>query len=393
MKRFCALTLALLLVTGTALAEDSGEINPEPFAEADNKSSFGAPDITSPSAILIERETGEVLFEKNADDPREPASVTKVMTMLLTVEAIESGRLSLDDIVTASEHAAGMGGTNIYLFAGERMSVRDMLKAVATNSANDCASALAEHLAGSESGFADKMNARAAELGMTNTHFSNASGLLDDTNHVTTARDIAVMSRELIRHDLIKQFTTIWTDSVRNGGFELANTNKLIRYYEGATGLKTGYTSRAGYCVSATAERGGVGFVAVVMGDKTSAERFESARLLLNYAFAGFTTVAAEPDEALRPIPVELGRQEYIQPVVSGRTRLLVRLEDAKNIERRAELTPRLKAPVNEGDVVGRLTLSANGKTLGEFPLVASQGSARLTWVHILGKILAFYFT
>ena len=270
--------------------------------------------ISAPSAVLMEKSTGSVLFAKDEHTPREPASVTKVMTLLLTMEAIDSGLLSYDDIVTGSAHASSMGGSQIWLKEGEQMTVRDLLKAVCVVSGNDAAVALGEHLAGSEDAFVDRMNKRAQELGMLDTHFVNATGL-PAAGHVTSAHDIAVMSRELIlNHPDLRQFTTIWMDSLRDGESMLVNTNKLIRFYDGATGLKTGSTDSAGYCLSATAERGGMELIAVVMNGKTSDERFADARALLDYGFATYTLVSVAPDAALAPLPVELASAPRYSP-------------------------------------------------------------------------------
>ena len=254
MKRVVCFALALLLLGhGRAWAE-----TPE-----------SALKLSAPSAVLMEKETGAVLYEKNAREPGFPASITKIMTMLLIIEAMESGALGEDDVVTASERAASFGGSCVYLEAGEQMSVRDMLKCIAVVSANDCAVAMAEHLCGTEEVFVQKMNERAKELGMQNTHFSNCTGLFDDGEHFTTAYDVALMSRELIRHEAVKAYTTIWMDSIRGGSFELSNTNKLVYWYPGCTGLKTRYTSTALFCLSATAERDGAEYIAVVMHAET----------------------------------------------------------------------------------------------------------------------------
>ena len=250
--------------------------------------------LAAPSSILMEKTTGEVLYEDNADKKLRPASVTKVMTLLLVMEALEDGRIGWDDMVTTSAAAAAKGGSQIYLEENEQLPLTEMLKSVVVSSANDCACALAEHIAGSEAAFVQRMNERAQELGMANTHFANCTGLDDgpDANeHLTTARDIAIMSRELLKHEKIKEYTTIWMDTVRNGEFGLSNTNKLVRFYDGTTGLKTGYTSGAGYCLSASAERGGMELIAVVMHCKTSPDRFESAKALLNYGFANYALV------------------------------------------------------------------------------------------------------
>ena len=275
----------------------------------------GAPTVDAAAAVLMEKETGAILYEQNAHDKLEPASVTKVMTLLLVLEAIDDGRLALDDMVTVSAHAASMGGSQVYLKEGEQMSVDDMLKAVAVVSGNDAAVALAEHLAGSEEGFGEQMNQRAAELGMADTCFVNCTGL-PAAGHLTSAHDIAVMSRALIQHPKIRDYTTIWMDSIRGGQFQLANTNKLVRFYEGATGLKTGSTDAAGYCLSATAERDGMELIAVVLKAKTSEQRFESAKSLLNFGFANYTLTDVYPGQALPPVDVLLGEQ--VQPDSGG---------------------------------------------------------------------------
>jgi len=274
----------------------------------------GAPAVEAASAILMEKETGTILYEQNAHDKLEPASVTKVMTLLLVMEAIDSGRLSLDETVTMSAHAVSMGGSQIWLKENEQMTVRDLLKAVTVVSANDGAVALAERVAGSEEAFVAMMNQRALELGMTDTCFVNCTGL-PAAGHLTSAHDIAVMSRELIlNHPSIREYTTIWMDTLRDGAFQLSNTNKLIRFYEGATGLKTGSTDSALYCLSATAERDGMELIAVVMKSPTSEKRFESAKSLLNYGFANYTVMDVYPGQALPPVDVLLGVQGQVQP-------------------------------------------------------------------------------
>jgi D-alanyl-D-alanine carboxypeptidase (penicillin-binding protein 5/6) len=371
---------------------DSAELDESIFAEAEAAIAGVAPDITSPSAILIERRTGTVVFEKDADSPREPASVTKIMTMLLVIEALESGAVGLEDDVTVSSHAASMGGTQIYLREGEKMSVRDMLKGVAVNSANDAAVALAEYVSGSEDAFVARMNGRAAELGMANTYFTNCSGLLRDPEHRTTARDIAAMSRELLGHGAVREYTRIWTDSLRGGETSLANTNKLVRFYDGTTGLKTGFTSTAGYCLSASAERDGVEYISVTLGDKTSIDRFESARALLSYAFATYTLVPAGPDGALAPIRVSLGRARFIQPETRGPDMLLVTRTEAKDITKTLALPERLAAPVRAGDVVGSVLVQSGGRTISETEIVSGQDSEKLLWGDIFLKLLIILF-
>lgn len=334
--------------------------------------------IPVPSAILMEKVTGEVIYEKNAHEQMEPASVTKVMTMLLVAEAIENGNLSLDDVVTASARAASMGGSQIWLEEGETMTVSEMLKCVAVVSANDCAVALAEHIAGTEEAFVGRMNERAQQLGMEDTHFTNCTGLNDDPQHVTSAYDIALMSRELISHDMIKDYTTIWMDNVREGRFSLANTNKLIYYYNGATGLKTGFTSRAMYCLSATAERDGTEYIAVVLHGETSSDRFESAKTLLNYAFANYSLVSLDGGEAIAPVRVELGTCSYIQPVRGADSMMLFEKNSAGELRYETELAESVQAPVEKGDVLGMTRVYSGEDLIAEFPLLASESVGRL---------------
>ena len=349
--------------------------------------------INVPSAILMERDSGKVIFEKDADTKREPASVTKVMTMLLIVEAISSGTITMDEMVTTSAFAASMGGSQVYLEEGEQMSVRDMLKAIVVSSANDASVAMAEHISGSEQVFVNRMNERAAELGMTNTNFTNSTGLMDDAAHVTTARDIAIMSRELIKHEMIKEFTTIWMDTIRNGEFGLSNTNKLVRFYEGATGLKTGFTQRSMYCLSATAQRGGVEYIAVIMAADTSQDRFDAARELLSFAFANYTTVSAQPDEVLPPVRVMLGKVPIVQPVVRDGGKLLIEKRDAASISKRVDLVSSIAAPVQAGDELGRLTILSGDAILGEYTIVAGDDVARLSWGDIFMNFVRMFFT
>ena len=315
------------------------------------------------------------------------------MTILLIVEAIESGKISLGDMVTTSAYAASMGGSQIFLEEGEKMSVRDMLKAIVVASANDAAVAMAEDITGSESVFVARMNERARDLGMTNTNFTNCTGLLDDKTHVTTARDIAIMSRELIRHEMIKEFTKIWMDSVRGGKFGLSNTNKLIYYYPGATGLKTGFTSRSMHCLSATAERNGVEYIAVVLHAATSADRFESAKTLLNFGFANYTLVSAYPDKALLPVRVSLGKVPYVQPVIQGIDKLLVEKGTAPKVTKTVEIAEKVQAPVQAGDKLGTLVIKCGDNTLGEYPIVAGDNVGKQGWGDIFGAFLKLLFT
>lgn len=333
-------------------------------------------ELAAPSSILMEKTTGEVLYEDNADEKLRPASVTKVMTLLLVMEALEDGRIGWDDMVTTSAAAAEKGGSQIYLEENEQLPLTEMLKSVVVSSANDCACALAEHIAGSEAAFVQRMNERAQELGMVNTHFVNCTGLDDgpDANeHLTTARDIAIMSRELLKHEKIKEYTTIWMDTVRNGEFGLSNTNKLVRFYDGTTGLKTGYTSGAGYCLSASAERGGMELIAVVMHCKTSPDRFESAKALLNYGFANYALVDPMENLTIEPVPVVLGRQELVQVQAQGAGTILIDKALAGSVTCAVELDESVTAPVLKGQQLGTLRVEAGGRLLREIVLAAAQ--------------------
>jgi D-alanyl-D-alanine carboxypeptidase (penicillin-binding protein 5/6) len=309
------------------------------------------------------------------------------------VEAIEAGTVAMEDTVTVSAYAASMGGSQIFLEEGEQMTVRDMLKSIVVSSANDAAVAMAEHLAGSESAFVQRMNSRAAELGMENTVFYNCTGLLDQPEHLTTARDVAIMSRELIRHDMIKEFTTIWMDTVRDGQFGLSSTNKLIYYYDGATGLKTGFTSSAGYCLSATAERDGVEYIAVVMHCDTSQNRFESAKVLLSYGFANYTLVSTTPDSALAPISVSMGEVDSVQPEVQGDGWLLIEKSRAGSVKKTVEISGALSAPVARGQTVGSVTVSDDTGELAVLPIVAGSAVERLNWWQVFCKLMKLTFT
>ena len=349
-------------------------------------------DIGGKSALLMDVATGTILYESNAHEKLSPASVTKVMTMLLIMEAIDAGKIGWDDMVTASEAAAAKGGSQIYLKVGETMSVTDMLKSIAVSSANDCACAMAEHLAGSESAFVDMMNSRARELGMEDTHFVNCTGLddgADAENHKTSAHDIALMSRELMKnHPDIKKFTTIWMDSVRNGEFGLSNTNKLIRFYSGATGLKTGFTSGAGYCLSATAERDGMELIAVVMGCKTSQERTAACKAMLDYGFANFAVIHPDLTEADTTVPVKLGKTGYVYARLGGDTGLLIDKAQKSAVTTEVALEEAVTAPVSQGQRIGTLTVKAGDQTLTQVPLVAAEAVERLTWGDLFVKVL-----
>ena len=352
-------------------------------------------EVAAPSAVLMEAATGTVLYEKDAHTPLPPASVTKIMTLLLVMEALDAGRIGWDDTVTASEAAAAKGGSQVYLEAGEQMSLQEMLKSVVVVSANDCATALAEHVAGSEAAFVELMNRRAQELGMENTHFVNCTGLDDEPDaetHLTTAYDIALMSRELLKHDEIRDYTTIWMDSVRNGEFGLANTNKLVRFYQGTTGLKTGYTSAAGHCLSASAERDGVEFIAVVLHCATSGERFQAAKQLLDYGFANYTLAQPDPETEIPPVPVVLGTAETIVPVPDNDDPVLIEKGQAAGITTRVEVADQVRAPVEAGQRLGTLTLQSDGAPLAAIPLVAPEAVPRRTWWDVTRSLFGQLF-
>lgn len=375
MKRFIWLTVVLALLLGLLpMMSQAVELN-----------------VGGKSALLMDAATGQILYESNAHEALAPASVTKVMTMLLIMEAIDSGKIGWNDTVTASEAAAAKGGSQIYLKVGETMTVSDMVKSIAVSSANDCACAMAEHLAGSESAFVDMMNSRAQELGMNDTHFVNCTGLDDDpeaAKHLTCAHDIAVMSRELLKnHPDIKKYTTIWMDTVRNGEFGLSNTNKLVRFYDGATGLKTGFTSGAGYCLSASAQRDGLELIAVVMGCETSQERFSACKSMLDYGFANYALVTPQMPEAAA-VPVKLGKSGTVQAVPAEENAMLIDKSQRNQVTTQIQLDPQVLAPVSQGQRLGTMTVKAGEQVLKQIPLVAENGVAKLTWGDIFLQIL-----
>ena len=347
--------------------------------------------VAGKSALLMEKDTGTVLFESNAHERLAPASVTKVMTMLLIMEAVDSGKIAMTDTVTASEAAAAKGGSQIYLKAGETMSVSDMLKAIAVSSANDCACAMAEHIAGSEEAFVAQMNSKAAELGMKDTYFVNCTGLDDGENaseHKTSAHDIALMSRELLKkHPDIKKFTTIWMDTVRDGAFGLSNTNKLVRFYQGATGLKTGFTSGAGYCLSATAQRDGMELIAVVMGADTSANRNAACKQLLDYGFANYALILPELTEA-EQISVKLGKADSVTAVLAETEGLLIDKAQKGAVSMELTVEEFITAPVSRGQRVGTLTVKAGEQFLKEVALVAAESVQRMSFGDLFEMVL-----
>lgn len=374
MKKLCATLLCLALCMGVLPVRAAG------------------PEVNARAALLMEKSTGQVLYEANAHAPLELASVTKVMTMLLIMEALDAGTITKETKVPVSATAAGMGGSQVYMEEGEEFSVHDMLKAIAVASGNDACVAMAEYLAGSESAFVEKMNARAAELGMEDTVFCNCTGLPAEGHH-SSAYDIALMSRELIlHHPDIRTYTTIWMDTLRDGDFQLANTNKLVRYYEGATGLKTGSTDAALYCLSATAEKEGMELIAVILGAPTSNDRFEGAKALLNYGFATYALVPVAPSEPLTPVPVTLGTAASVQPGLAQERQLLLPKGEAGKVTTTVDLPSALSAPVEAGQELGHLTVLVDGQAVEEIPLVAQEAVGKRSLWQVYGGLLAALF-
>lgn len=348
--------------------------------------------VEAQAALLMEKTTGQVLYAKNEHEQLEPASVTKVMTLLLAMEALDEGRIRYDDTVTVSAYAASMGGSQVFLSEGEQITVEDLFKAICVASGNDASVAMAEHIAGVTELFVEQMNARAKQLGMSDTHFVNCTGLPAE-GHVTSAWDIALMSRELIlHHPDIRRFTTIWMDTLRGGSFQLSNTNKLIRFYDGATGLKTGSTDAAGFCISATAERDGMELIAVIMKGQTADKRNTDAKTLLNYGFSTYALAEIAPQEPLAPVPVRLGAEDAVQPVLPSGSTLLVEKTKAGQLTQSVELPAEVEAPVAAGQALGTLTVRAGDEVLLELPLQAEQAVEKLSWGGMLTRLLRFAF-
>ena len=375
MKRVLGLVLAVVLML-PLLPRRAGAVNL---------------DLNAKSALLMDVATGTVLYEKESHERLAPASVTKVMTMLLIMEALDSGRVQYTDLVTASEAAAAKGGSQIYLKVGETMPVSDMLKSIAVSSANDCACAMAELLAGSESAFVEQMNRRAEELGMADTHFVNCTGLDDSPEakeHRTSAYDIALMSRELLKHHPdIKKYTTIWMDTVRGGAFGLSNTNKLIRFYSGATGLKTGYTTGAGYCLSASAKREGMELIAVVMGCESSQKRSADCKALLDYGYATYSVVRPGLKEG-RTVAVHLGKETSVPVELVDRREILVDKAKRTSLSAKVELVQAVPAPVEKGQKLGTIKVYSDEKMLIQLPLVAGEAVEKLSFWDVYKIIL-----
>ncbi len=370
MKKFLALLLsvAIIIVFEVSALGENEENLQETAVEA-------APsiDIDVKSAILIEKSTGTILFELNADEQLPPASITKIMTLLLVMEAIDDGNLTMETKVTASEHACSMGGSQIWLEPGEEFTVHELLKASAIASANDACVALAEAVCGSEEVFVDRMNQRAQELGMTNTTFKNCTGL-DAAGHVSTARDISLMSMALLGHPEIKNYSTVWTESLRNGETQLTNTNRLVRFYKGCTGLKTGSTDEAGCCLAASAERDGMELISVTLGSPHTEQRFAAGRKLLDYGFANFTVVRmTPPEEAVTEIPVVHGTKEKITAVFDTPSTFLLKKGQENEIGQTVELPETLEAPVEAGEKIGRVVVTLSGGEIGSYAILAKE--------------------
>lgn len=362
----CAVTaLSLFTVSVSALSED---------------------EISAPSAVLIDADSGKILFEKNKDEPRSCASITKVMTLLLVMEALDAGKIHLDDVVTTSAHASSMGGSDIWLEEGEQMTVDEMVKATVVASANDAAVALAEHISGSEEDFVAMMNQRAKQLGMEQTTFLNCNGL-DEEGHLTSAYDVALMSQELIKHKKIFDYTSIWLDSLRGGETQIVNTNKLLKTYPGITGLKTGTTGEAGSCISATAERDGLILIAVVLGAPSGKERFKDAAALLDYGFANFMTVKLDMSEELYPMAVDGGMESEVEILCEDSAAVTVAKGEEGSVKQSVDLPQSVTAPVEKGQKVGTLSYTLNGETIASFDIVTAKDVEAMTFLTVLKKL------
>ena len=347
-------------------------------------SALSEEDISAPSAVLMDASSGKILYEKNPHDQRPCASITKVMTLTLVMEALDSGKIHMDDVVTASAHAASMGGSDIWLEEGEQMTVDDMIKATAVASANDAAVALAEFVSGSEDDFVAAMNDKAKSLGMTDTTFKNCNGL-DEEGHITSAYDVALMSRELMKHEEIFDYTGIWLDSLRDGATQIVNTNKLLRSYDGITGLKTGTTGEAGSCISATAQRNGLSLIAVVLGAESGKQRFKDAATLLDYGFANFESRELSLSDTLEPAAVDGGMSDSVEVECGDKAVLTVPKGEGEGIEQLVDMPESLPAPVHKGDVVGRLSFTLNGEEAASFDITASEDVEKKSFFAVLG--------
>lgn len=378
----CALVCAGIVVSAATLSSECDISDIEiPIDATVTDAAIGTQlEIKAKSAILMEVNTGEILYEMNADEQLPPASITKIMSLLLVMEAMDRKELSVEDVITASEHACSMGGSQIWLEPGETMTVDDLLKAAVIASANDATVALGEQIAGSEEGFVAMMNARAAELGMTATSFANATGL-DAEGHMSSAHDVAIMSAELIKHDLIKNYSTVWMDTLRDGESELVNTNKLVRFYEGTTGLKTGTTSGAGYCLSATAERNGLELVAVIMSGDTSQDRFNGAKKLLDYGFANYAYSDIAPElNGITSVNVKGGVLPQVKIEACDNFNILMKKSEATGITQTVTLPENVTAPVKQGDTIGTVDFYSGDTQIGSVSITAAENVDRMTF-------------
>ena len=371
MKKLCILLAIMLFV---------------PFSVT--VSALSESEITAPSAVLMDAETGKILYEKNPHEVRPCASITKVMTLTLVMEALDSGKISLSDTVTTSQHASSMGGSDIWLEVGETMSVDDMIKATVVASANDAAVALAEHLCGTEEEFVAQMNKKAKSLGMKETVFKNCNGL-DEDGHVTSAYDVAVMSRELTKHKKIYDYSNIWMDNLRGGKTQLVNTNKLLKTYRGITGLKTGTTSKAGSCISATAERDGLSLIAVVLGSATGKDRFSDAAKLLDYGFANYEMYTPDiPESAVTEIAVKNGMTDKIMTSAKNGSSILIQKGDKEKITSEIVLPNEIDAPVEKNAPIGKIIYKNSGHQIAEYPITAAESAEQINFSKIFQIIL-----
>ena len=400
MRRFLVLLLSFLVLFSFSVSAKEKTVSSEcditdlevPLSETAETSAVGTVlEIKAKSAVLLEPNTGKILYEQNADEQLPPASITKIMSLLLVMEALDRGDFDLETVVNASEHACSMGGSQIWLEPGEGMTVHDLLKATVIASANDACVALGELVAGSEEGFVELMNKKAKELGMNSTTFKNCTGL-DAEGHITTANDVAIMSGELIKHDLIKDYSTVWMDTLRDGKSELVNTNKLVRFYKGTTGLKTGTTSVAKYCLSATAEREGLSLVAVVMAGETSTDRFEGAKKLLDFGFANFSfsQIGAELRET--EIPVLKGEKKTLKIKATEELSLLAQKSAKNDIKRETKWNKNNTAPIKKGQTVGYVNIYNGEENIGKIPIRATESIKQRTFGLSFGKILKGLF-
>ena len=400
MRKILSFILCFMLIFSLSVTAKEKTVSSEcditdldvPLSEATETSAVGTTlEIKAKSAVLLEPNTGKILYEQNADEQLPPASITKIMSLLLVMEALDRGDFDLETVVTASEHACSMGGSQIWLEPGEGMTVHDLLKATVIASANDACVALGELVAGSEEGFVELMNKKAKELGMNSTTFKNCTGL-DAEGHITTANDVAIMSGELIRHELIKDYSTVWMDTLRDGKSELVNTNKLVRFYKGTTGLKTGTTSIAKYCLSATAQREGLSLVAVIMAGETSTDRFEGAKKLLDFGFANFSFQNIGAGLTETEIPLLKGEKKTLKVKADEELSLLTQKSAKNAIKRETEWNKNITAPIKKGQTVGYVNIYNGEENIGKIPIKAAESIKKRTFTISFGKILKGLF-